>query len=498
MIYILKSAIILALLYSCFFFLLSKETFHRFNRCMLLGFMLTSLIAPMFHFNTEHPTIVNEELYEIQTYVEANTIQPLVIPDISAEAPRITWIQIILWLYLFGVAAMLGITLVQLIQLVLIIRKGLRHTDPHGNTVVLLKGDITPFSFFRHIVMSVQDYEQYRSHILTHEQEHIRLGHSYDLLLLEAMKIFQWFNPFAWFISRDLKAIHEYEADQAVILQGIDAKQYQQILVTKAVGNRLQPFTNNLSHGSLKKRIVMMYQKTSNRWLMLKALCAVPFMALALNAFATPNSTDMAEDLVSTLKKEVVPVAVFTYPEVGNAKFDANTVEATTPASTHKPERTANAASPDSVKKSAVSQDDDPVFTVVEEIAQYPGGQAALMQFLSQNLRYPAIAQQNNISGRVIVRFTINKDGSCTDFEVLENASKMPSVATISAYDNGTNSDSQQMTKEEIASIEAAARKALEEEAIRALKQTKNWIPGKQRGKVVRTSMALPITFRLN
>ncbi|MCR4915904.1 MAG: M56 family metallopeptidase [Prevotella sp.] len=318
MLYILKSAITLALLYSCFFFFLSKETFHRFNRCMLLGIMLISLIVPLLHFTTEHPTVINEEVYLVQKYIEQDSI-PIV--TTSTTVHRLTWVQIAAALYLTGVAVMLILTLVQVFSLVRMLHSGWRHTDSEGNTIVLLKGDVTPFSIFRYIVMNVQDYEQYSQYILTHEQEHIRLGHTYDLLLLEAMKIFQWFNPFVWFISRDLKAVHEYEADQAVIHQGIDAKSYQQLLVMKVVGNRLQPFTNNLGHGSLKKRIFMMYQKPSSRWLMLKALCAIPVVALTINAFATPMEIDPVEDFVATLETKDMPV--FNETKTGNLTTEA-------------------------------------------------------------------------------------------------------------------------------------------------------------------------------
>ncbi len=313
MLYILKSAITLALLYNCFFFFLSKETFHRFNRCMLVGIMLTSLIVPLLHFTTEHPTVINEEVYLVQTYIEHDNIPTVTTP---AAVHRFTWVQVVAAVYLTGVAAMLILTFVQVFSLVRMLHGGLRHTDSEGNTIVLLKGNVTPFSIFRYIVMNVQDYEQHSLYILTHEQEHIRLGHTYDLLLLEAMKTFQWFNPFVWFISRDLKAVHEYEADQAVIHQGIDAKSYQQLLVMKVVGNRLQPFTNNLGHGSLKKRIIMMYKKPSSRWLMLKALCAIPVVALTINAFATPTETDPVEDFVATLGTKDMPV--FNEPKTGN------------------------------------------------------------------------------------------------------------------------------------------------------------------------------------
>ena len=307
MLFIIKSAITLALLYSCFFIFLSKETFHRFNRIMLLGIMLASLVVPLFQFTTEHPTVINEEFHQLQTFIEepAPIMSPVVVEEVK---PRITWVQALTWTYLAGVIVMAVITIVQAISLIRFMRGGLRHTDSRGNTVILQRGEQPPFSIFRYIVMSVKDYENNCQHILTHEQEHIRLGHTYDLLLLEAMKLFQWFNPFVWFISRDLKTLHEYEADQAVINQGIDAKSYQQLLVMKVVGNRLQPFTNNLNHGSLKKRILMMYQKPSNRWLMLKALCAIPVVALALNTFATPAPVKSVEEVVAELEKKEIPL----------------------------------------------------------------------------------------------------------------------------------------------------------------------------------------------
>lgn len=301
--FIIKSAITLALLYSCFFLFLSKETFHRFNRFMLIGIMLVSLITPLLHFTTESPTVINEEFHAMQTFIEQS---PAIANSAATEADGITWSQAITWIYLTGVGIMLLITIVQSLSLIRYMSGGLRHTDKHGNTVILQKGDIPPFSIFRYIVMSVKDYETHSQHILTHEQEHIRLGHTYDLILLEAMKTLQWFNPFVWFIGRDLKSVHEYEADQAVINQGIDAKSYQQLLVMKVVGNRLQPFTNNLNHGSLKKRITMMYKKKSNRWLMLKSLCAIPALALALNAFATPEGTVTIDKAINSLEQQIV------------------------------------------------------------------------------------------------------------------------------------------------------------------------------------------------
>lgn len=607
MLYVIKAAITLALLYSCFFLFLSKETFHRFNRCMLVGIMLVSLVMPMFHFTTEHPTTLNEEVYIVQNYIEHDTA-PIIVT--AQQAQGITWIQALTWIYMAGVVLMLILTLVQATSLIRFMSSGVRHTDSQGNTVILHNNDVPPFSIFRYIVMSVKDYESCRQYILTHEQEHIRLGHTYDLLLLQGMKTLMWFNPFIWFLSRDLKAVHEYEADQAVINQGIDAKSYQQLLVMKVVGNRLQPFTNNLNHGSLKKRIVMMYQKPSNRWLMLKALCAIPVAALTINTFATPIETDPVEDMVKTLETTNVP----TINEVKEALPSPKTAEE---ASEEKPfaittdsnniddnplilinghevkipadiktidgetlgkmlhinkediasvtvlkngaataiygekakngvisiETKAFQAQPKDtvVVKNEVSDvlnissavnidelmeklpgaekhedgsitingkvvkkillqgqevydddDDDPVFEVTEEPAQYPGGQAALMQYLAQNIRYPKISAENGVQGRVLVQFVIEKDGSLSNFAVVKKSGdtikkNAQSGITVNALGSAT----------EESKVPQEAFDALNAEAVRVLREIPKWIPAKQRGQEVRMRYTLPITFRL-
>lgn len=677
MLYVIKAAITLALLYSCFFLFLSKETFHRFNRCMLVGIMLVSLVMPMFHFTTEHPTTLNEEVYQMQNYIQHDTA-PIIV---TAQQPQgITWIQALTWIYMAGVVLMLILTLVQATSLIRFMCSGVRHTDSQGNTVILHNNDVPPFSIFRYIVMSVKDYESSRQYILTHEQEHIRLGHTYDLLLLQGMKTLMWFNPFIWFLSRDLKAVHEYEADQAVINQGIDAKSYQQLLVMKVVGNRLQPFTNNLNHGSLKKRIVMMYQKPSNRWLMLKALCAIPVAALTINTFATPIETDPVEDMVKTLETTNVPafnevketllppteetaeaviddnapfaihpvkdqhgriigfshegepaagdfactaeyvfingrqateaevrnyktlLANSTFEmlktEKGTAKYNykdkhgiivihtqdasaapddneplvlVNDVEINLPvdiktitnetiaealgiqkddiegitvlidnaATTIFGERGKNGVVDIKVVKSAflnrlpgiqknedgtysingrkvqkilvngkeffkaLSDDqeiptiqnaihDDPIFEVVEEPAQYPGGQAALMQYLAQNIRYPKIAAENGVQGRVLVQFVVEKDGSLSNFAVVKKSGdtitkNAQSGITVNALGSAT----------EESKVPQEAFDALNAEAVRVLREIPKWIPAKQRGQEVRMRYTLPITFRL-
>ncbi|MBO4549289.1 MAG: M56 family metallopeptidase, partial [Bacteroidaceae bacterium] len=198
--------------------------------------------------------------------------------------------------YFVGLLASLSFFFLQLFRLWRETRGGVRTKDELGNTIVIHGGDFAPYSFLHYIFISASDYEHLRRPILTHEQAHIRLRHTYDLLLLEVVKAIQWFNPFVYLLGRDLKAIHEYEADNAVLNFGIDAKTYQLLLVTKAVGSRLQTVCNNLSHHSLKKRIKMMHKHNSNRWLMSKGLILPALMALAIVAFAKTAPSDSPEE----------------------------------------------------------------------------------------------------------------------------------------------------------------------------------------------------------
>lgn len=265
---------LLAILYGAFALLLSRETFHRFNRLALLGVMIASLVLPAIHVTMQKPGFLimeqgawrkeqentTEMLTLEQSYIQiaqSNIPEPREIVARNAEiipnnplAPCSLPLAPIL--YICGLLASLSIFFLQLFRLWRETKGGVRTKDELGNTIIIHGGDFAPYSFLHYIFISASDYEHLRRPILTHEQAHIRLGHTYDLLLFEVVKAVQWFNPFVYLLGRDLKAVHEYEADNAVLNFGIDAKTYQLLLVTKAVGSRLQTVCNNLSHHSLK------------------------------------------------------------------------------------------------------------------------------------------------------------------------------------------------------------------------------------------------------
>ncbi|MCR4591780.1 MAG: energy transducer TonB [Bacteroidaceae bacterium] len=501
--YILKSAVVLASLYTLFYFFLKKETFHRFNRVCLIFTLMASLVLPMVHITVSQPTAVNQAVMASTTYV---TALPTIVVTPKTKAPLLTWNDVLAYIYWIGLCIMLLYLALQIVQTYLLIKGGLRHTDEFGNTVILKDDVKSPFSIFHYIVMSVEDYEKHRRNILTHEQEHIRMCHSYDLLLLEIVKVLQWFNPFVWFLENDLKALHEYQADEAVINQGIDAKQYQQLLVVKAVGNRLQPFANNLRRGSLKKRIIMMYQKKSNRWMMLKALFIIPMTCFAIYAFANSE----ANEQVPKVKKTVAAQQEKTTPDTLQNKTTSDaqqmkTVTVVTKCNKEILTGTTSKEKAEQMKKDIEAKfgdnvtvsltDVDPNDSIVNrpsKLAQYPGGYEAAYQFMSQILKYPQIALEHGIQGRVSVQFVVNKDGSVCDVTVVSNNAN--SNVEVRDVEGEKEEGAEYITLSELNS----ARKALEEEAIRVVKAMPKWEPAEQDGKKVRSRFMLPMSFRLN
>ena len=363
----------LALLYTCIIPLLEKETFHRLNRIVILGCLIMSFAIPLVHFTGgTNPTV--------DMVRQAVQLPEVLINGDAKEQSVWSWADITTCIYIIGVVAIFTMTVVQTASLILRLRKCEHITDNRGNTIVLTDYATSPFCLFHYIVMSCDDYANNRSFILTHEQEHIRLRHYIDLIILLFATIIQWFNPFVWLIGKNLKAIHEFEVDEAVLNKGIDATQYQKFLVVKAVGNRLQPFANNLNKESLKRRIIMMNQKRSNRWMMLKALFVIPVATLAVSVFASNTG-------VSTVTREAV--------------------------------RTANALPTTNMQ---TQQSATKAYEVVEVMPKFKGGESAMMEFLMMNMKYPQTAVKAKQQGRAIVGFVVRKDGTVSDVHITKSA----------------------------------------------------------------------------
>lgn len=411
-VFALKSAITLALLYSCFFLFLSKETFHRFNRVMLIMMLVASLIVPFIHLTTEHPTIVNSKLYTAELTLQTQyPVEPnMKAASLDNAVVDYNWVDTIALIYLIGFAVMVAFTVFQLVLITREIKGGLRHKDGRGNTIVLKPGKFAPFSFFHFIVMSVDDYEQNRQAILTHEQEHVRLLHSWDNLLVTMMKILQWFNPFIYLLSLDLDAIHEFEADEAVIDKGVDTLTYQQLLAAKATGRQFPTLANGLNRSSLKRRIIMMCQSPSSHWLMLKAIVALPVVVLTISAFASPKISqpiaNTLEKVDPEMKNTLQAIRQVVTPEKNVAENDQQDINK------QKEKEEAN----------IIDQQESTETTVAIKKPYFipPTCPYDFNQYIVKNMRIPEYARENHISSSVVVLFSVDTDGRIKDVRVGE------------------------------------------------------------------------------
>ena len=189
-------------------------------------------------------------------------------------------------IYLAGVAAVIFVTVRSIVGLHRLMRRGRCERLDDGTTLVRMDENVAPISWCRNIVISERDLRENGAAILAHERAHVRLHHSLDLLLVDLAGAVQWFNPAMWLLRRDLRAIHEYEADAAVIASGVDARSYQLLLIRKAVGGRWYSIANSFNHSKLKNRITMMLREKSSRRTRARALLLLPLAGLALGAFA--------------------------------------------------------------------------------------------------------------------------------------------------------------------------------------------------------------------
>ncbi len=384
------------------------------NRLFLVTAVVFSLVFPLL--NIRIPVNGPENTYMVM--LDAITITAGGLE--TAMQQNLDIFQIIGIIYLTGVSIFFIRFLIQIAQLLFLVRKyGI--SNEQGLNIVFIDRNYAPFSFFNLIFINRKDLSETNiREIITHEQVHIRQRHSIDLMILELTTIVQWFNPFVWFYRHSIKTIHEYLADEGVLLRGFDAINYQKLLLAQSTGIQVNDLTNNFNHSLIKKRILMMTKHKSGSWARLKVLMVTPVaFVLALAFSVSPVITTMAQ-----VEKSV-------------QKVDKQ--------SNQKP------------------QSDDPIFTVVEVMPQFPGGDEARNKYMQENLTYPDEARKAGIQGTVYVTFVIETDGSVSNVKVLRGVDK-----------------------------------SLDEVAVKAIENMPSWKPGMQRGEPVRVQFNMPVKFALD
>ena len=527
LIYDLKVAALIAVFYFCYRLLMERETMHRLNRIVLLSSIVLSLVLPLCVI-TLHKTIEVEQVPVVDT-------AELVVADLEAasvaDSTNLLQPYIIFAVFIIGFVCRLIYIVNSYRHLRRMIKDSEQHSLEDGVTLAVVDLPVAPFSWMHTIVLSRIDYEESNPSILVHERGHILQRHSWDIVFVEALTALQWFNPVVWLLRRDLRTVHEYEADAAVLSSGSDVSQYIQLLMRKAMGTKACILANGINNSTIKKRINMMLLNKSSRYNSLKLLALLPIIgvSLALNAETVTdvvykneppqkqvpvkkgkkNSTiklggnqtikvveqenaQAAEQLQSyttelqKAKQNPAIILLNTKPNgeeplliVDGKTVTREDIQALPPESVANivvmkeeaaiksyGENAKNGVIIITTKKRQEEIDNEPkqldVFDVVEGMPQFPGGAAALMQYLSQNIRYPKEAMEAKTQGRVIVQFVVEKDGSISGAHVVKSVNPQ-----------------------------------LDAEALRVVNAMPNWTPGTQNGQTVRVKYAVPISFRL-
>lgn len=511
--YLLKANLYGLLFVSCYWLLLRRHTFFGLNRTYLLASVALSLVLPV----VSLPTETAETLAVSVGVITLPTMTVTAMPTETAPAWP-DWEQIGAWAYGLVAAALLTRLLMRTRRLLDFIRRSPRQT--HNRYVLVQPNDSTipTFSFFRYLVLNPADADN--NLILRHELVHIRQRHSTDVLALAVLRAVFWACPTLWLIDRALRQVHEFLADQVASVQEvIPPAGYAQFLVEYTFGVRPDALANGFFNPSLlKRRIQMLHQRATSRWALGKYVLVLPLL-LCLLAMTTARE-QVAAVMTPIIKKDTITVsgrvisATNGKPLPGANIVVKGTSKGTTSnaegrytlgglssdafivvsfvgfkpteirlngrtavdirleqqpnrlnelsvigyGATDQPTKPVNAASQPAATTTATGE----VFTVVEQQPEFPGGSSALSQYLQRNLRYPAKAQREYVTGTVAVRFTVTADGSIDD------------VFVEKGIGGGCN-----------------------EEATRLISQMPRWKPGYQNGRAVDVQYVLPIEFSL-
>jgi len=306
--YQLKVAVIMAVFYIFYRLLLIKDTWHRLNRIVLLSTALLSFLLPVCII-TIHKTEVLPTVAQLMQAVSSTPAQPSATP---------WWHIALMSVYAAGVVFVLIRVIASVLRVRNIIRHARKEITADGTTVYIMPGNAASFSWMGHIVISEADWNNNETAIIRHEKAHVALHHSIDVLITDIIAALQWFNPAIWMLRIDLRAVHEYEADDTVLRAGTDLRSYQYLLISKAAAMNGYTIANNFNHSILKNRIFMMEKETSTRRSLLRALYLLPLVCISLALNAKTKVNYVYDDAQSDQTTQKI---------VGRVTYDSDTVK---------------------------------------------------------------------------------------------------------------------------------------------------------------------------
>ena len=474
-IYLIKINVALMLLYGFYRLTVSRDTFFGLRRLTLWLIYAVALMVPALNLEywvRDTPTMVS------MANVYADTFYPVVV--VKAQASGITWMDMLLGIYWVGVAVLslrLVWQLFSIIRLVVISRK----QEVEGIMVHLLKGEGSPFSFFRWVFMYPSTLEGRQLHeVMVHECTHVSGLHSLDTLFSELFSIACWFNPFAWLMKQEVRMNLEYLADESVLSDGNARKSYQYHLLGLAYRqpNESTKIANNFNLLPLKKRIKMMNKRRTSeigkaKYLLFAPLAGVLLMVSNIESVAReigeqiPEVAEVQQKAEQALNADVAvanPMAKDAVEMMNPAEAEEMEADKAAEAALIAVEQAKQAAE-EKVKtkpQTDTTKKKNSWDCIPETMPYFPGGNVLMLKYLADNIKYPASAVKAKKQGRVIVGFIVLKDGSITHAKIVRSIDP-----------------------------------ELDAEALRVVKGMPKWTPGTQLGKPVSVKYTLPVKFSL-
>ena len=476
--YLLKVNVAFVLFYAFYRLFFYKDTFFKLRRAILLAFFGLALFYPLL--NIQDWVRQQEPIADVIYMYSAMLPEATAKADAAASVDWYGWLLGSLGFIYWGIVAFLcGRFLVQLSSIL-----WLAHTSErvviHETPVYALRKAAGPFSFFRMVFLHPESHsDKETDEILTHECTHVSQWHSIDVILSEMMCMACWFNPFVWLLKREVRHNLEYLADNTVIQSGYDSKSYQYHLLGLAHHQSVTTLYNSFNVLHLKNRIMMMNKKRSPGIVRTKYLIFIPLVGILMllsNIEAVARLTvRLANE--ATVSNAVVTATGILVDETGQPLIGASVVvkggkEGTITDAilrcSYQGRESQEVLAADMTNNTHLSlssksrEMNEQVFTVVEKMPSFPGGDAELLKYIATNIKYPKESQDNGEQGRVICSFIVGRDGSVNNPEVLRGVTPL-----------------------------------LNEEAVRVINTMPRWNPGMQRGKAVAVKYTVPITFRL-
>ncbi len=309
--WLLRASVLMALFYGLYKFFFANNTFHNVNRFSLIFILLVISLLPLFRFN-----FIPEKKAEPVTEMFWMDLSSIPVTESVETQPRveIPWMHILIILFAIGFLFTFIRYLIGLSQIAAIIRNSEKQMLPDHTVLCVTDKNISPFSWMKYIVLSRRELSADNQAVIRHERAHIHLRHSVDMIFFDIFTCIFWFNPFSWLLRREIQSVHEYQADEKVLSQGIDSKQYQLLLIRKSVGEYKFALANNFRQRDLHKRITMMKKDKTNRHVKWNYTMALPVLFLAMIALSVPklnakvvekeNMVDYKERKVTVTKTE--------------------------------------------------------------------------------------------------------------------------------------------------------------------------------------------------